>query len=105
MNFLRVHPGQILEHFDHGGVVVPQHIQLQEVVLHGVVFKVGGDDVRMGIVRRVLDWAEIIDFFVARDDHHAARMLTGGTLDVGTSSGQTGLFRLRNGQIPLFQVL
>ena len=102
---MRVHPGQVLKHFYHGGVVVPQHIQLQQVVLHGVVFKVGGDDVRMGVVRRVLHRAEIIDFFVSRDDHHAAGMLAGGAFDVGTSSGQTCLFCLGNGQIPLFQVL
>ena len=45
VDLLRVYSGQVLEHLDHGGVIVPQHIQLQQVVLHGVVFKVGGDDV------------------------------------------------------------
>ena len=53
----------------------------------------------------MLHRTEIIDFFVSWDDHHAAGVLTGRALDVGTSSSQTGLFRLGNGQIPLLQVL
>ena len=37
-----------------------QHIQLQQVVLHRVVFKVRGDDIGVGIIRRVLDRAEMV---------------------------------------------
>ena len=34
-----VDAGKILQHPDHGGVIVTQHIQLQEVILHAVVFR------------------------------------------------------------------
>ena len=52
--FWGVHPGQVLQHADHGGVIVSQHVQLQQVGLHGVIFEVGGDDVGVRVVRRVL---------------------------------------------------
>ena len=40
-----VDPGEVLQHADHGGVIVAQHVQLQQVILHAVVFKMGGDGV------------------------------------------------------------
>ena len=30
-NFPGIHPGQVLQHADHGGIIVSQHVQLQEV--------------------------------------------------------------------------
>ena len=58
-----------------------QHIQLQQVVLHGVVFKVRSDDIGVRVVRRVLDRAEIVDLHIAGNDDHTAGVLTGGALD------------------------
>ena len=49
-NPLGVHPREILEHADHGGVIVAQNVQLEQVGLHGVVLKMGGDDVAVGII-------------------------------------------------------
>ena len=65
----------------------------------------GGDDVRVGVVSRVLHRAEIIDFLVAGDDHHAAGMLSGGALDIGTAQRQPFFFRPGHLLFPLFQVL
>src|SRR5699024_2886200 len=70
-----VHPRQVLQHTDHGGVIVSQHVQLQEVAFHGVIFEVGGDDVRVGVVRRVLNGTEVVDLLVLGDNHHAAGVL------------------------------
>ena len=100
-----VHSGQVLQHSDHGGIIVAQHIQLQQVALHGVVLKVGGDDVRVGVIGGVLDRTEVIDFFILGDDHHAAGVLAGGALDPGTADGQAVLLRLGDGPPPLVQVL
>ena len=49
------------------------------------------------VVRRVLHRTEIVDFFVAGNDHHAAGVLTGGALDARTARGQPVLLRLGHG--------
>ena len=46
---------QIFEHADHRRVIVAEHIELEEVILHAVIFKVRGDRFALGVVRRVLD--------------------------------------------------
>ena len=58
-DFAGVDAGQVLEHADHGRVIVAEHVELEEVVLHAVVFKMGGDDVAVRIVGGVLHRAEI----------------------------------------------
>ena len=78
---LGIHTGHILHHADHGGVIVAQHIQLQKVFLHGVVFKMGGDLVGIGVVCRVLDRTEIPDLVFLGDNHQTAGVLAGGTAD------------------------
>ena len=100
-----VHPSEHLQHPDHGGVIVAQHVQLQQVGLHGVVLEVGGDDVAVGVVRRVLHRAEVVDLLVLGDDHHAAGVLARGALHAGASQGQAVLLRLRHGQSPLVQIV
>ena len=99
-----VHPGQVLQHADHGGIIVSQHVQLQEVRLHGVIFKVGGDDVAVGVVGGVLDGTEVIDLLVLGDNHHAAGVLPRGALDAGAADGQPVLLRLGDCSPLLLQV-
>ena len=52
-------------------------VELEEVCLHAVIFKMGGDDVAVRIVGRVLHGAEIRDVLILRDDDEAARVLAG----------------------------
>ena len=73
-----VDSGEILQHSDHGGVIVSQHIQLQEVVLHAVIFKMGGDGLCILCVRRVLHGGEILHIHVVRYHHKAAGVLACG---------------------------
>ena len=51
---LRIQAGQVLQHTDHGRIIVSENIQLQQVVVDGVVIKMGRDDVRGHIVGRML---------------------------------------------------
>ena len=53
-----------------------EHIELEEVVLHAVIFEMRGDGFALGVVRRVLDRAEILDVHIVRHDDEAAGMLT-----------------------------
>ena len=100
-----VHPGEVLQHTDHGGIIVSQHIQLQEVTLHGVIFEVGGDNVAVGVVGGVLHGTEVVDLLVLGNNHHASGMLAGGALDAGAADGQAIFFRLGGHLSPLIQVL
>ena len=93
-DLLGVDAGQVLHHADHGGVVVAQHVQLEKVVLHLVIVEVGGDDVGVRVVGRMLDGTEIVDLPVLGDDHHAAGVLAGGPADPGAAQGQTVFLRL-----------
>jgi len=64
-----VYPGKVLHHAHHSGVIMSQHVQLQDVGLHGVVFEMGGDGVGIVGVCRVLHRAEILHILVVRDHH------------------------------------
>ena len=55
-----------------------QHIQLQEVILHAVVFKMGGDGIGVLGVRRVLHGGEILHIHVIRHHHQTAGVLARG---------------------------
>ena len=78
-----------------------QHIQLQKVFLHGVVFKMGGDLVGVGIVGGMLHRAEIPNLILLGDDHQAAGMLAGGTPYPHAARGQSGLLGPVGGFPPL----
>jgi len=56
-----------------------QHIQLQEVFFHRVIFKMGCDLVRIRVISRMLHRAEIPNLILLRNNHKATGMLTGGT--------------------------
>ena len=81
-----------------------QHIQLQEVFLHGVIFKMGGDLIGIGVVRRVLDGTEIPDLILLGDDHQTAGVLAGSTAHAHTTCGKTVNFRRGRRLSPLGQV-
>ena len=102
---LGIHPGQVLHHANHRGVIVSQHVQLQEVGLHGVVFKMGGDNIGVGIVGGVLDGAEVVDLLVLGNDHHAAGVLSGGPLDPGAALGKAEHFGPGGRLPPLLHIL
>ncbi len=53
-----------------------------------MVFKVGGNDVRLLVVRRMLHRTEVVNLLVLRDDHHSAGVLAGGALDPLAALGQ-----------------
>ena len=90
---LGVDAGHVLHHADHGGIIVAQHVQLQKVFLHGVVFKMGGDLVGLRVVRRVLHRAEVPDLVFLWDDHQAAGVLAGGAPDAYASRREAGFLR------------
>ena len=47
-------PVKILQHTDHSRIIVSQNIQLQQVVVNGMVIKMGGHNIRRHIVGRML---------------------------------------------------
>ena len=104
-NGFRIHPGHILHHADHGGIIMSQHIQLQKIFFHGVIFKMGGDLVTVGVICRVLHRTEIPNLILLRNNHQAAGMLAGGTPHAHTAGSQAGLFRFRGGFPPFLHIL
>ena len=100
-----VHAGEILHHTHHGGVIVSQHIQLQDVGLHGVIFKMGGDGIGIIGVRRVLHRAEVLHILVVRDHHQAAGVLAGGAADAHAAKGQAVFLRPAGHDAVFLQIL
>ena len=72
---------------------MPQHIQLQQVFLHGMIFKMRGDLIRVGIVRGMLHRAKVPDLVFLRDNHQTARMLSGGAPDTHAPCREPGFLR------------
>ena len=107
---LRVDPlahllGQILHHAYHGRVIMPQLVELEEVRLHAVIFKMGGDNVAVRVVCRMLDGAEIRHVHVLRHDDEAAWVLTRGALDADKPQREAvllGLGRLYPALLKIF---
>ena len=60
----------------------------------------GGDDVGILVIRRVLHGAEVVNLLVLGDHHHAAGVLSGGALDTHAASGQTEHLRKRHVHFP-----
>ena len=82
-----------------------QHIQLQEVFLHGVVFKMGGDLVGIGVIRRVLHGAEIPDLIFLGNNHQAAGVLARGSPDTDAACRKPVFLRPVGSFAPFRQVL
>ena len=100
-----VDAGHVLEHLEHGRVIVTQLVELEEVVLHAVVFKVGGDDAAARVVGGVLHGAEVLDLHVLRDDDQTSRVLTRRALYADKSRCQAALLGLGDVHAALLQVL
>ena len=77
----RIQADQVLEHPDHGGIIVPQNIQLQQVVVDGMVVKVGGDGFGGHVVGRMLDRRKGLDHLAQGKNNDSARMLSRGPAD------------------------
>ena len=101
---LGVTVGHILQHADHRRVIVAQHIQLQKVLLHAVVFKMRRDGIGAGVIRRVLDGAEVADLVFLGDDDQAAGVLARRSLDADAAQGQPLLLGAADDQVTLGQV-
>ena len=75
---------QILEHTNHGRIIVSQNIQFQQVVVDGVIVKMGGDGVRGHIIRRMLHRGKGVNVLSHRQNNDTAGVLTGTSPDSGT---------------------
>ena len=62
-----------------------QDIQLQQVMVDGVIVKMGGDDIRTGIICRVLHRRKGVDVLPVGQDDDSSRVLAGTAADAGTS--------------------
>ena len=81
-----IHPGHILEHAHHGGIILSQDIQLQQVVVDAVVVKMGGNGA-LHIVGRMLDGRKGGHFLPVGKHHDAAGVLSRGTAHLGAAHG------------------
>ena len=100
----RVHAGQVLQHFDHGGVIVSQHIQLQEVVLHAVILEMSGHGVAVGIVCRVLHRGKILHIHIIRHHHQPTGVLPRSTPHAHAAQRQAIQLRVGGRLAPFLQV-
>ena len=75
----------ILQHSDHGRIIVSQNIQLQKVMIDGVIVKVGGDGIRGHIVGGMLHRREGIDILSQGQHDDSSGMLTGSSSDTHTT--------------------
>ena len=62
-----------------------QDVQLQQVVVDGMIVKMGGDDIRTGIICRVLHRRKGVDVLPVGQDDDSSRVLAGTAADAGTS--------------------
>ena len=62
-----------------------QNIELQQIVINGMIVKMRRDDIRRHIIRRVLHRRERIDFFTNRQNDDTARVLSCTPPDAGDS--------------------
>ena len=104
-DLLGIHPCHVLHHTDHCGVIVAELVKLEEVCLHAVIFKMGGDDIGIRIIRRVLHRAEVRHIHILRDDDKPTGMLARGALDTHETQSKAVFLRFGSLDAPLFQIL
>ena len=72
-----------------GRHIVSQLVQLKQRIVQVLKGEMRGHDIRIGVIRRVLYRAEIIDLVFLRHDHNAAGMLSRRAADADTAAGQS----------------
>ena len=80
-------------------------VKLEEVCLHAVIFKMGGNDVGIRVIRRVLHGAEVRHIHILRDDDKPTGMLACGAFDTHEAKGQAVFLCLGGFDSPLLQIL
>ncbi len=103
-HLLRRNAGQILQLAQHGGIIVPQYVQLHQHIVHRTEIEVRGDGIGGHIVRRMLNRRELVDRIFLRQHHHARGMLSRGALYAGDAIGKALLFRVGQGKPALLRV-
>ena len=81
--------GQILQHTDHGRIIVSKYIKLQKISVNGMVIKMCGDDITVHIIGRVLHRCKFLNLLTHRQYDDTSRMLASGTADTGTTLHDT----------------
>ena len=71
--------GQILQHTDHGRIIVSQNIKLQKVSVNGMIVKMRGNDVAVFVICRMLYRCEFFDFLAFWQNNDSSRVLACGT--------------------------
>ena len=84
-NGLGVDAGQILQPPDHGGIIVSQNIQLQQVGINGMVIKMSGDNIAVHIVGRVLDRSKLLNVPANRKNNDSSGVLARGPAHSGAA--------------------
>ncbi len=88
-NIRRVQSRQILQHTDHGRIIVSENIQFQQVMIDGMIVKMRGHGRRSHIVGRPLDRRERLDFLPDGQDNDAARVLSRRAADPHAAPDKT----------------
>ena len=82
---------------------MPQHIQLEKVIFHTVVFKMGSNRVAVSSIGRMLNRAEIFDFHIVRHNHQSTGVLPRGAAHAHDSLRQTVFLCPARRKAALFQ--
>ncbi len=100
-----VYSGNILQHTDHGRIVVSQYIKFQQVVVNGVVVKMGSDNRCFHIIGRMLHRCKCVNIPAHRKYYDTSRVLAGSSPDSHTALQQS--FNLYGPFMfpPLFKVI
>ena len=85
ISFTGSRSGQILQHTDHRRIIVSENIELQQVVVDGMVIEMRRYRVRRHIVCRMLHRGKGIDLLSDRQNNDTARMLSGGPAHADTA--------------------
>ena len=74
-NLLCVDAGQVFQMLNHGRIIVSQLVELQKVRVDRVIFKMGGDDIRIRVICGMLHRTDIVNLDFLGHDNYAAGML------------------------------
>ena len=104
-NIMNPDSGKVLQMLIHGRNHMSQFVQLQDGIMERVEIEVGGQNIRFHIICRMLYRREVIHIVITGHNHHAAGMLTSGTLDSSAANRKAVDFSRAVYQSPFFQIL